>query len=385
MSKLEGFYKYYGITDKPGPEKIQGKAKTPESILDKVIRNVEQGNKKTDFVVGNISDLSRCAVLFDSYSEISEFILKLKQSIPQIDGYISRHHNGYRGIHLNFTLDGVKTEIQLTTHKAWEYAQATEKIYAKWRSVDFAKMQEELRELQNQADKTQDPDLKKSLEQQIVQISKQILNLQREMDNDNNKTNEVYRELNSDGEFAKYESKIESTLLMFKLMKGQEQSVKVPKEFNEKFIVNNDGTVDRDDAKNKIAECCKYTSNVQDKLISSVSTALQVNTLNSEENSAFASDREYLESVLKHYDYVLDKHVDHKLYQNNMVDFSKQKSALAIEVTKFVKEKNLFNVEPKEAISVFLTKIKAENSEDLAKYSIVNLVQDLEKKNQHEV
>lgn len=385
MTKLEEFYQYYKITDKPGPEQIQGKAKTADSIFDKVVRNVEQNNKDRDFVVANISDLSRCAVVFENYGEIQSFILKLKQTIPQIDGYISRHPNGYRGIHLNFTLDGIKTEIQLTTHKAWEYAQATEKIYAKWRSVDFAKIQEEIHQLEIERANAQDPELQNSLTKQISKKSIEMLELQNKMDFDNDMTRDVYKELNSDGEFDKYVSNIESTLLMFKLSKSEEPAVEIPKEFNEKFSLTEDFKVDKEEAIKKIEKCCKYTDNVQTKLISLVQKAIDIKELDQDNLLDYNRDREFLENILIHYDKVLEKYVDPRMYQDNMLAFSKQKSNLAIEVTRFAKQNNLTSLGAKEVINKFIKHVEEKYPQQVEAFSISKLIDKLEQQNQYQI
>ena len=44
-------------------------------------------------------------------------------------GYISRFNNGYRGVHLNFKIDGVNVEVQLSSRDAWAVNKATEPIY----------------------------------------------------------------------------------------------------------------------------------------------------------------------------------------------------------------------------------------------------------------
>ena len=95
-----------------------------------VKRNVEiQGRK--NFTLNDISDMARCSVLFNSYSDIPPFLKGLKQRIPSLTGYISRFPSGYRGIHLNFEIDGITVEIQLSTQRAWEVKQLTENFYTK--------------------------------------------------------------------------------------------------------------------------------------------------------------------------------------------------------------------------------------------------------------
>lgn len=109
--------------------------KTKQSTFDKIKRNVEIFGKK-DYTLQDVSDMSRCAVLLDSYEEVPIFLRSLKEQIPSLEGFISRFDSGYRGIHLNFEIDGINTEIQISTKEAWNVKEATELSYAKWRNFD---------------------------------------------------------------------------------------------------------------------------------------------------------------------------------------------------------------------------------------------------------
>lgn len=130
------FCKKLGIDVPPYREGvINPNEKSVESLKDKMYRNVIKLDND-DYTLINVNDMIRCTITVDSYGDVPQLLHDLKESFPYLTGYISEFDNGYRGIHLNFNIDGFNAEIQIHTPEVAFTNQATENIYARWRSFD---------------------------------------------------------------------------------------------------------------------------------------------------------------------------------------------------------------------------------------------------------
>jgi len=377
MSKLTEFYEKFKIQPRENiRDKIQGKEKTATSILSKIKRNVEKDGW-SDFTISDISDLSRCAVLFDSYDEISEYIMKLKQEIPQIDGYISRCSNGYRGIHLNFILDGIKTEIQLSTPIAWEYAQATEYIYSKWRDFDGAARQKEIHDLEKQQQSTSDMTEKKILQDKIDEKKKQLSQDYVDYDKEYAMCRDLFEELSSMSDFAKYETDIESVLLSLK-RDVVRQPMLQSEPFIHKFETDENNKIDENEALMYAEECTKISKVVQDKLINCVESALARENVDEEFKNQYIEDQVIIANVITLYNKQLEQLVSNEVYLGHMRDFSIQKSTIAIEVAKYSREHDIESLTPEELIRAMISNYAQQHTnEDIAKLSMTKLLEKI--------
>lgn len=108
--------------------------KKPQSILSKVKRQVYSG--ELDFSLGKLNDLSRCALIVESYSVIPRILQQLNKYYPELVGHVSRHSTGYIGIHLNFFENNIPIEVQISTPDAWLVKQASEHVYKKHRDFE---------------------------------------------------------------------------------------------------------------------------------------------------------------------------------------------------------------------------------------------------------
>ena len=118
-------------------------AKSVKSLKDKAYRNVVKIGID-DYTLKDVNDMARCTITVDNYAQIPQLLRDLREEIPTLTGYISECENGYRGIHLNFTIDGFNTEIQIHTPEVAFTNQATEAIYSRWRSFDEKTEREKL-------------------------------------------------------------------------------------------------------------------------------------------------------------------------------------------------------------------------------------------------
>lgn len=108
--------------------------KQPKSILSKVKREVYSG--QLDYSLSKLNDLSRCALIVNSYSEIPGILQNLSKVYPELVGHVSRHSTGYIGIHLNFKIDNIPIEVQISTSDAWLVKQASEHVYKRHRDFE---------------------------------------------------------------------------------------------------------------------------------------------------------------------------------------------------------------------------------------------------------
>lgn len=349
---LEEFYNKHGYTPlKKDTGVVDPKAKSEESLLDKVKRNIEMGRKNKDFVLGDIPDMARCTIICDSYESMPERIQQLKSVFPNMTGYISRCPNGYRGVHLNIMVEGIKAEIQLCTSKSFEYGQAAEHIYKKWRSFspeNFSK--QELREKiaagEFQPSEKVSEMLSSGDEKNID--AKLLIELSAEQKEEYAETERLFEELHSDGSFRGSEREIESLLLSYKASAAKTESRVNPK-FLKKFAVDGMGRVDTQKAKKYIMRVHKDTTQIQSKFIDLVKKSENSKSGKAETDektvagiSAMlgAYDSAYTEKVNSNPELDFNKHlIDYSIGKSNVaVEFSKYCESHGIDVSSLTEE-----------------------------------------------
>lgn len=368
MSKLEEFYDDYGYEPKKKPcGVVSPGAKSKESLLDKIKRNIElDGNH--NFTLSYVGDLARCSILCEFYKDIPKIILQLKKTFLDISGYISRCPNGYRGIHLNTKINGINTEIQLCTPKAYEYAQAAENIYTKWRSLNPKQMQEEINELEQQLKNLDLPQEKQEeLEQSIKVRKKEIIEKQKQKAYEYKRTDELFKELHSDGEFEKECGKIESYLLSFRVNENGETTKSNP--ILLEHFQTEDGKVDKESAISQIDRVYPIAEQAQEILISKVKEMLKTNEFISEEELD-KSTVKIIQIITETYDQAMAKKIaeqgNEEYFNTKIRDNSIQKSNVAIDIAKFCKANNIsaenFNTQTfRDAIDTLLVNERYKN------------------------
>ncbi len=355
LDKLAKYYEYYNIkapTEKFDVIQNPG-AKTISSLIDKVKRNVEiQGRK--NFTLNDISDMARCSVLFNSYSDIPPFLKGLKQRIPSLTGYISRFPSGYRGIHLNFEIDGITVEIQLSTQRAWEVKQLTENFYTKWRGFNLQQKNKEIIDLSNEikdleqklTNSTNDENLKQNLEEKklLLRNLKKDLKTSIDLQNAESKmTKDLYTELHSDGQFAVVEDEIESLLLSFEATKTISQEKEELKFLKETFSIDQNGNVNENEVRLRATNANSMAQSVQKNLIENVKQTLLVKNDNILVDDKINEGMKLIHKIINAYNENLQKVYQGK--EENILDniniISYQRYNIAVEVTKFALKHNL--------------------------------------------
>lgn len=141
---------------------FQGKAKSPESLVRKVMTKRESN---PDYGLTSPKDHARGSIYLDSYRQVPQALEQILQRHPdaQVESTLENplNHYGYRGVHVTFPLgDGITGELQLHTEQSWRTKIVTsDPIYRKWREYTAFKDIPTLREKINFT-----KDLKKSNE-----------------------------------------------------------------------------------------------------------------------------------------------------------------------------------------------------------------------------
>ncbi len=210
--------------------------KTPQSITDKVVRKIEIEEAK-DFKLHNISDIVRGTIIIEDYSIVPSLIWKLKENIPNLYGYISSWTNGYKGIHLNFSIDETNAEIQIHTPESFAVNKATSEVYAKWRNYNPRREIENLLEL-----KAVDSPMFKEKRNQFFE-------LRSEYNKENQDARFLYDKLWRTVNLNKHENLINAVL--FKINKIKSPDTDINKKLHESLYANlidiNTGLVDKNE------------------------------------------------------------------------------------------------------------------------------------------
>ena len=395
--RLDEAYRYWGKTKRTEPyERIQNPgAKSVDSLVSKIKRNVEQMNVK-DFTLAKVTDAARCSILFESYGEIPEFLQKVKQAIPSVQGWISRNNTGYKGIHMCFDIEGVSVEVQVSTYKAWPYKVIAEEFYAKWR--DFNQKEEFNKVAQAKAKLD---DLKKKIEADPKSVSEADLKLAEqeydklkvefksklaEQDRELKDSHKLFEELHADGDFAKSEVEIEATLLSFELdselskskLKKESATAKRNKSILSKTIkVDENGKVDEQSAKENSVAVNKIASETQDYLIATVEQTLDNLQRASKDSSVKKFDSkalrvsQYKEIAAELYKmnnrYIKSKiakgEIDEEFALNNVRAFSYRIYDTIKKCVNFASQNNMLNARGKDILKEYYASLEREKAQ----------------------
>jgi len=117
--------------------------KSEDSLKSKIIRKIEKENR-SNFTLKDLPDMARCSILIDSFDDAPKLIMTLKDNMPLLTGDLSIKSSGYRGIHLHYPIDGVETEIQISTPEAFRCKRITDSVYDAFRDCQLSKMLKEI-------------------------------------------------------------------------------------------------------------------------------------------------------------------------------------------------------------------------------------------------
>ena len=392
--KLDKLYEYWNITKLTNFSTIQNNGpKTCESILSKVKRKIEKEGI-TDYTITQIKDLARCAVLFDSYADIPEFLYQIRTIIPDINGDISRNKTGYKGIHLNCVIDGVGSEIQLGTKNFWTYKIIAEKYYRKWRDFNSNQELKKLFKLKKEYEtikkQLKDSHSDISIEKEFIEKRNQyriardaLISAFKQQNVELSMERDAFNEFFADKSFQEQENIIESILISFLVTQPKEEVVssEIKNSSEEKIQMNNDSTVNLEDTRLKCVKANDRASQVQPKLISKVEDALLIN----KEDLREFSDKDgklvqLISLTLIEYDKKLYSLVDKSFVEKNIKIIFNHRRDVALEIARYCVSMNYFSLPEKEIIEKFHEDLNAGSlpllKEEYSISSLINRIED---------
>ena len=382
--RLDEAYAYWGKEKKLSYEKIQNPgAKSVNSMVSKIKRFVEQLGH-TSFSMSEVTDAARCSVLFNSYEEVSQFLKSFKQEVPEMEAWVSKFNTGYKGIHMCFEIDGVSVELQASTEKAWPYKVIAEEFYAKWRDFNqkeefdkVAQAKRNFNRLKEQRQNNPESVSEKELEdaERIYrglnsEFKAKLAEQKKEFEN----TQALFAELHSDGDFAKNEVEIESTLLAFEIEK--EKKSKSTKEESDEtkrkraicsqtVEIDENGKVVEEDAIKKATEVNEVATKTQEDLINSINKTIEnmsqkkpaVQVLDEKTRKQMQYKEIAAELLTMNNEYLQSKvkkgEIDEVFLTNNVRAFQKNIYGLIKSVVQYAEEMDMMGVEPTDLLKNF--------------------------------
>lgn len=124
------------VADRLGIKFEAAGQKSMQSMSDKVQRKSKNG---VQYSVYDMKDHARGKLELSSFEQIPEVLSLLdEKNIPWSAEAVGPTEWGYRGFHVTFRDgNGISSEIQLTRPDVWRVKLESDKIYEKWRNVDY--------------------------------------------------------------------------------------------------------------------------------------------------------------------------------------------------------------------------------------------------------
>ncbi len=241
--------------------------KQPASILSKVKREVYSG--QIDFSLGKLNDLSRCALIVDSYSEVPKILQNLNKMYPELVGHVSRHSTGYIGLHLNFTVNNIPIEVQLSTPDAWLVKQASEYVYKRHRDFE-SEIPTRLKKIQKEKDYVKKDAMIANFKNNFISYK-----------NDYREINNLFNKLHRTTDLYTYLPIIESMFLSYEIK--QANSIKNHFDYDkilEQKLTNDDGLVNDSLVINNSQKINPITKEIQEQLVCNVKEVFEQISIN---------------------------------------------------------------------------------------------------------
>ena len=269
---------------------VDNGAKSITSIMSKIKRE----SVTSDTVcLSNLTDLTRCAILVDKYSNVIPLLIELSKRVDNLNGHISRQSSGYIGIHLTSTIHNIPAEIQLSTKDVWLAKQASEHIYAKYREFDKTK-NKQIQSLLLM------PECEEK-NRQRAEFKKNYLAFK----SDYKQVNDLYKEIHKQTDFYDNLDGIEGLILAYNIK--NQKADNSPYDYN--FLLNKNliekGELVEKDALSIITEIRPILNQTQEELVRSMGLAINLassnNTKLTEDEKSIIKLRNNIEEVFKNY------------------------------------------------------------------------------------
>jgi len=255
---------------------VDPKCKTAKSIYSKLMRLYSVEKNKTNFSVSDsgINDLLRMTVIVE-YNDVIPTIQKLKETFPELTGYLKIKKSGYRGIHLNLKVDGIPCEIQLAPKIVVMAVDYLHTLHEKWRDFDSVKEMNILKKREYEILKNNNIQKKDKLLKSLEQEKRILRNKIKEEEKDFELRKKTYYDVFNVTNFSFYQDDIATAINKLNET-SVESSIMSNIELINIFSINllTNGNLD----KNKVKQVAERLSNsigdVQDKFINLVKKCL---------------------------------------------------------------------------------------------------------------
>ena len=219
--QLNEYYKHFGrepktveATNVGNFQIVDPGTKTPESM----ISNIQRLYPTWPITFDVITDLARCSIIVDSFSDVPEVLENLQpHKNHEFIGRIYHRTFGYKAVHIYFTTDGVKNEIQFHSKKTFRAKLAEENNYIKWRDYNIGRIENDLLEDKERYEKMRESispfcdGSRENYDEKYLEYR----NLIRVKYEDFKISQELFEAFNDDGDFDKHINKIKLVLDSF--------------------------------------------------------------------------------------------------------------------------------------------------------------------------
>jgi len=257
---------------------IDPKCKTAKSIYSKLTRLYNNSKNEKEYTVksSGIKDLIRMTIITE-YSEVIPIIQKLRQSFPDLSGYINYKESGYRGVHLNLKIDGLPCEIQLSPKIIVMGVEYLHTLHEKWRDFNSLRELEELTKRKQEILKDKNIQNKnkalKILSQKVLTLNNKI----KEEAKDLELRNKTYNDIFNAASFPIYEKDIARTIYTLNRMKEDSSPL------NNKILIDifnknllSEGELDKNKVMKVSEELNKNLKLTQDKFVKLITNCLNL-------------------------------------------------------------------------------------------------------------
>ena len=370
MSLLKEFYEEYDIKPfnlQQDKTIIDPGVKSVKSLASKVHRYVDNFGWK-DYKMKDVSDISRCTVLVDSYEQVPSIIKQIKEYSPNATGYISECPNGYKGIHLNFTKDGVATEIQICTEEVFLTGQATEVIYQKWREFNFSKELKAIRDEEKLLGEAGNYSAEAMSE--IRQKKVELYNKLQEYNYDYERCYQVYEDALESADFGANRKTIEAQLqsMTYSKQYSTEQEVcpePLKEVLNEDFRDAN-GNIDEQQLLNVCENFNSLAKETHSKTMAQLEHYVEASMDSVYEPSNLEKN---INKLSRYYDEQIMQYMDNNVYVDNISFISRDKSKFIQDILKNADPQKVGNMSMEEMMFNFENSNEIELSERIQEFA----------------
>lgn len=257
---------------------VDPKCKTAKSIYSKLIRLYSVETHKNNFSVSNsgIRDLLRMTIIVE-YDDVIPTIQKLKETFPDLTGYLKIKNSGYRGIHLNLKVDGIPCEIQLAPKIVVMAVDYLHTLHEKWRDFDSVKKMNLLNNREQEILKNNNIQDKNKLLKSLEQEKNILRNKINEEEKDLELRKKIYYDVFDATKFSYYQANIATAIKIINETNVESElmsNTRLINIFNINLLTN--GQIDKNKVKQVSEQLSNSIGDSQDKFVNLVKNCLSL-------------------------------------------------------------------------------------------------------------